>query len=110
MLNKFDWGGTVICHKLKVIESMTEGNGLSNVYDDLMIQGVSIDSRTVKTSNLFIPIIRQLDGHEYVEEAISKGAIASLWQKDHPNPPDHLPLIYVDDCLKALQNLATNYR
>ncbi|MZQ80975.1 UDP-N-acetylmuramoyl-tripeptide--D-alanyl-D-alanine ligase [Paenibacillus sp. 5J-6] len=100
----------MICHKLKVIETMTEGNGLSNVYDDLMIQGVSIDSRTVQTRNLFIPIIRQLDGHDYVEEAISKGAIASLWQKDHPNPPVHLPLIYVDDCLNALQILATNYR
>ncbi|MDQ0887983.1 UDP-N-acetylmuramoyl-tripeptide--D-alanyl-D-alanine ligase [Paenibacillus sp. V4I9] len=100
----------MICHKLKVIETMTEGNGLSNVFDVLMIQGVSIDSRTIKTRNLFIPIIRQLDGHDYVEEAISKGAIASLWQKDHPNPPVHLPLIYVDDCLKALQILATNYR
>lgn len=75
-----------------------------------MIQGISIDSRTVKIRNLFIPIIRQLDGHDYVEEAISKGAIASLWQKDHPNPPVHLPLIYVDDCLKALQILAANYK
>ena len=72
----------MICHKLKVIETMAEGNGLSNEYDDFIIQGVSIDSRTVQKRNLFIPIIRQLDGHDYVEEAISNGAIASLWQKD----------------------------
>ncbi len=100
----------MISHKLKVIEKMAEGIGLSGGHEELLIQGVSIDSRTVKSGNLFIPIIRHLDGHDYVEEAISKGACASFWQKDHPNPPIHLPLIYVDDSLKSLQILAANYR
>lgn len=100
----------MITHELKVIEQMSEGVGLSLEFEGLLIQGVSIDSRTVKPGNLFIPIIRELDGHNYVNEAITKGAIASFWQKDHPNPPDHLPLIYVDDCLEALQKLAAQYR
>lgn len=100
----------MISHKLKVIEQMVEGNGLSGDYEELLIQGVSIDSRSVQSGNLFIPIIRQLDAHDYVEEALTKGATASLWQKDHPNPPIHLPLIYVDDCMKSLQMLAANYR
>lgn len=95
----------MITHELKVIERMSEGVGLSLELEGLLIQGVSIDSRTVKPGNLFIPIIRELDGHNYVNEAISKGAIASFWQKDHPDPPAHLPLIYVDDCLEALQKL-----
>ncbi|RXZ77379.1 UDP-N-acetylmuramoyl-tripeptide--D-alanyl-D-alanine ligase [Paenibacillaceae bacterium] len=100
----------MISQKLKVIEQMAEGSGLSEEHEERLIQGVSIDSRTVKSGNLFIPIIRNLDGHNYVEDAISKGASASLWQKDHPNPPIHLPLIFVDDCLQSLQNLAANYR
>ncbi|OPA78652.1 UDP-N-acetylmuramoyl-tripeptide--D-alanyl-D-alanine ligase [Paenibacillus selenitireducens] len=100
----------MISHKLKIIEQMAEGDGLSQEFEELLIQGVSIDSRTVKPGNLFIPIIRNLDGHDYVKEAISKGAMASFWQKDHPNPPVYLPLIFVDDCLQSLQNLATNYR
>lgn len=100
----------MITHELKVIERMSEGVGLSLEFEGLLIQGVSIDSRTVKPGNLFIPIIRELDGHNYVNEAISKGAIASFWQKDHPDPPAHLPLIYVDDCLEALQKLAAQYR
>jgi UDP-N-acetylmuramoyl-tripeptide--D-alanyl-D-alanine ligase len=100
----------VIRRELKVIERMSEGNGLSVEHEEVTIQGVSIDSRTVKPGHLFVPIIRQLDGHDYVEEAFSKGAAASFWQKDHPNPPSHIPLIYVDDCLKALQTLAANYR
>ncbi|MBB3128526.1 UDP-N-acetylmuramoyl-tripeptide--D-alanyl-D-alanine ligase [Paenibacillus rhizosphaerae] len=100
----------MITHELKVIERMSEGDGLSLEFKGLLIEGVSIDSRTVKPGNLFVPIIRELDGHNYVNEAISKGAIASFWQKDHPNPPGHLPLIYVDDCLEALQKLAAQYR
>jgi len=100
----------MISHKLKVIEQMAEGDGLSQEFEELLIEGVSIDSRTVKPGNLFIPIIRNLDGHDYVNEAISNGAMASFWQKDHPNPPVHLPLIFVDECLQSLQNLATNYR
>ncbi|WP_237566433.1 UDP-N-acetylmuramoyl-tripeptide--D-alanyl-D-alanine ligase [Paenibacillus sp. EZ-K15] len=100
----------MISHKLKVIEQMSEGDGLSREFEEFLIQGVSIDSRTVKPGNLFIPIIRELDGHDYVNEAISKGAVASFWQKDHPDPPIHLPLIFVDDCLKSLQKLAEKYR
>jgi UDP-N-acetylmuramoyl-tripeptide--D-alanyl-D-alanine ligase len=100
----------MICHKLKVIEQMAEGSGLYTIYADLTIKGVSIDSRTVQTENLFVPIVRQLDGQDYVQEAISKGATASLWRKDHPNPPNNVPLIYVDDCLEELQNIASNYR
>lgn len=100
----------MIIHKLKAIGQMVDGDCLSAKHDELFIHGVSIDSRTIKPGNLFIPIIRELDGHDYVEEAIAKGASASLWQKDHPNPPIHLPLIYVEDCLHALQNLAAHYR
>ncbi|WNQ11803.1 UDP-N-acetylmuramoyl-tripeptide--D-alanyl-D-alanine ligase [Paenibacillus aurantius] len=100
----------MIQKRLKAIEQMTGGKGLSPSYDDITIEGVSIDSRTVKPGNLFIPLIRQLDGHHYVEEAIAKGAAASLWQTDHPSPPHHLPLIYVDDGLQALQKLAAAYR
>ena len=99
----------MITHELKVIERMSEGDGLSLEFKGLLIQGVSIDSRTVKSGNLFVPIIRELDGHNYVNEAISNGAVASFWQKDRPNPPDHLPLIYVNDCLTALQKLAAQY-
>ncbi|MBE9916509.1 UDP-N-acetylmuramoyl-tripeptide--D-alanyl-D-alanine ligase [Paenibacillus donghaensis] len=100
----------MISHKLKAIEQMAEGDGLSREFEEILIQGVSIDSRTVTPGNLFVPIIRELDGHDYVIDAISKGALASFWQTDHPNPPVHLPLIFVDDCLKSLQGLATKYR
>ncbi|WP_284036779.1 UDP-N-acetylmuramoyl-tripeptide--D-alanyl-D-alanine ligase [Neobacillus sp. 114] len=78
---------------------------------DIMITGVTIDSRKIEPGNLFVPFKgEKVDGHKYVEEAIKKGAGAALWQKDVPNPPQGLPLVIVDDCLAALQELARKYR
>ncbi|ULL13965.1 UDP-N-acetylmuramoyl-tripeptide--D-alanyl-D-alanine ligase [Paenibacillus sp. H1-7] len=100
----------MICRKLKVIEQMAGGHGLSSRYDELEIRGVTIDSRNVTKGNLFVPIVRQLNGHDYVQEAIAGGAVASLWQTSHPNPPQDVPLIFVEDSLEALQQLAAAYR
>ena len=59
--------------------------------DDVTVTGVSIDSRTVKAGDLFIPFRgEQVNGHHYVEAAIEKGAAASLWMKDEPNPPSDI--------------------
>lgn len=85
----------------------TAGTGTS---PERIIQGVSIDSRTIKAGNLFVPIVRIDDGHNYVKQAFEKGAVASLWQADHVPRPEGLPLIIVEDTLKALQNLAQSYR
>lgn len=93
----------------KIIEMLNvdKTNASSN---DIVIQGVSIDSRTIKPGNLYIPLIRLKNGHDYVQEAHIKGASASLWQIDQPNPPKQIPLIFVEDCLQALQDLASAYR
>ncbi|MBS4220308.1 UDP-N-acetylmuramoyl-tripeptide--D-alanyl-D-alanine ligase [Bacillus sp. FJAT-49711] len=89
---------------------MINGDGLEAHFENLGVRGVSIDSRTVKEGNLYIPIVRIKDGHDYVAEAIKKGATASLWEKDHSNPPKGIPLIFVDNTLAALQTLASSYR
>lgn len=75
------------------------------------IKGVSKDSRTIQPGQLYIPLIGEnFDGHEFVADAFARGAAASLWQKDHQHPPSGVPLIYVDDVLLALQQLAHVYR
>ncbi len=80
-------------------------------YNDTVISGVTIDSRNIEPGNLFVPFRGEhVDGHRYVEEAIGKGAAAALWQADVPNPPENLPILIVDDCLVALQELARAYR
>jgi UDP-N-acetylmuramoyl-tripeptide--D-alanyl-D-alanine ligase len=75
------------------------------------VTGVSIDSRTATAGDLFIPFRgEQVNGHNYVEQAIKQGAVASLWMKDEPNPPANLPLIFVEDPEVALQEMARAYR
>lgn len=79
--------------------------------ESVVISGASIDSRTVEQGDLFIPFRgEQVNGHRYVESAIEKGAAASLWLKDEPNPPEDAPLIFVDDSEQALQEIARIYR
>jgi UDP-N-acetylmuramoyl-tripeptide--D-alanyl-D-alanine ligase len=91
-------------------EMITTKNDISS-FADLLIEGVTIDSRKIEKGNLFIPFKgERADGHQYVEESIRKGARAALWQKDVPNPPVDLPIIIVEDCLVAMQELAREYR
>ena len=80
-------------------------------FHELEINGISIDSRKIGAGNLFVPFKGEhSDGHRYVEDAIKKGAAAAIWQKDVPNPPEHLPILIVENTLIALQELARSYR
>ncbi|WP_371414463.1 UDP-N-acetylmuramoyl-tripeptide--D-alanyl-D-alanine ligase [Jeotgalibacillus sp. R-1-5s-1] len=80
-------------------------------FKDVIVDGASINTRTIQPQNLFIPFKgERTDGHKYARQAIENGAGASLWQKDVPNPPEDLPLVLVNDSEKALQKLASEYR
>jgi UDP-N-acetylmuramoyl-tripeptide--D-alanyl-D-alanine ligase len=77
-----------------------------------MAQGYSIDSRTVQPGELFFAVKgERLDGHDFVEQALSRGAIAAVVGKGqrarYSNPAG---LLAVDDTLVALQTLATAVR
>jgi len=77
-----------------------------------MISGISIDTRTLKPGNLYIPIVgERLNGHAFAEQAIASGAAAMLWSREQPHPPlGKIPVLFVDDTLLALQGLAREYR
>ena len=88
--------------------------GTEDIWDKmhaLPLRGVSIDSRTVRPGDLFIPLVgTRHDGHDFALEALSKGARASLWQKDHGNPPAHQPFVIVENTLRSLKSLAMMVR
>ncbi|MFZ0867281.1 MAG: UDP-N-acetylmuramoyl-tripeptide--D-alanyl-D-alanine ligase [Candidatus Sulfotelmatobacter sp.] len=75
-------------------------------------QGYSIDSRTVGPGQLFFAVKgERLDGHDFVESALEKGAVAAVVRKDQLNRyPRQARLLAVDDTLAALQTLATAVR
>ena len=75
-------------------------------------QGYSIDSRTVQPAELFFAVKGdRLDGHDFVESALARGAVAAVVRKDqlarYASPTG---LLAVDDTLVALQTLATAVR
>ncbi len=74
--------------------------------------GYSIDSRTIQKDELFFAVKGEhLDGHDYVEQALAREAVAAVVQKDQLSRyPTKLRLLAVDDSLLALQNLAAAVR
>ncbi|WP_146553317.1 UDP-N-acetylmuramoyl-tripeptide--D-alanyl-D-alanine ligase [Rummeliibacillus sp. SL167] len=79
--------------------------------EDVVVTGVSINTRTLQKGDLFIPFHgEKTNGHKFVTQAFENGAVAALWQKGEPNPPKDIPLIFVDDSEAALQQMANAYR
>src|SRR5438046_348762 len=74
--------------------------------------GYSIDSRTVNPSELFFAVKgERLDGHDFVDAALQRGAISAVVRKDQWHRfSGNMKLLPVDDTLIALQTLATAVR
>lgn len=101
----------MIGRSLSQVQQMVQGSGLAAGWEDVRIQGVSIDSRSITSGNLYIPIRgERFDGHAFAQAALENGAAAMLWQQDVENPPENVPVIFVEDTLLALQQLARSYR
>jgi UDP-N-acetylmuramoyl-tripeptide--D-alanyl-D-alanine ligase len=78
---------------------------------NVVVRGVSTDTRTLAPGNLFVPIIgERFNGHDFVRQAIERGASAVLWRRGEPNPPEDVPVLTVEDTLAAIQRLAAAYR
>ncbi|MFN4112302.1 MAG: UDP-N-acetylmuramoyl-tripeptide--D-alanyl-D-alanine ligase, partial [Ignavibacteria bacterium] len=77
------------------------------------ISGISIDSRKLKEGDLFFAIKGEnFDGHNFVDEVISKGASAVVIEKSQIEKFQlkKYPLLIVEDTVKALGELANIYR
>ena len=72
----------------------------------------SIDSRTIQPGDLFFAVKgERLDGHDFVEQALRRGAVAAVVQSDEAGRySDKSRLVPVHDTLVALQTLATAVR
>ncbi|HQH66577.1 MAG TPA: Mur ligase domain-containing protein, partial [Clostridia bacterium] len=74
-----------------------------------VVTGVSIDSRTVKPGEIFFAIKGEnFDGHDFVNKALEQKAVAAVCSKKDKYAGDNI--IYVEDTVKALQDLARFYR
>lgn len=97
--------------KRKLTELASWLNAPGQLLEGITVTGATIDSRTIREGELFIPFRGEhANGHTYVRTAIENGASASLWLADEPNPPEDIPLLFVEDAELALQQLARSYR
>jgi UDP-N-acetylmuramoyl-tripeptide--D-alanyl-D-alanine ligase len=67
--------------------------------------GVSIDTRTLRPGDLFVALQAARDGHDFVAQALAKGAAAALVSRIPEGVAPDAPLLIVPDVLKALEDL-----
>ena len=72
---------------------------------DWQATGVSIDTRTLAPGDLFVALAAARDGHEFVAEALDKGAAAALVSRRPDGVAGDAPLLVVDDVQSALEAL-----
>ncbi|MDA5094050.1 UDP-N-acetylmuramoyl-tripeptide--D-alanyl-D-alanine ligase [Aliiroseovarius sp. KMU-50] len=72
---------------------------------DWVVDGVSIDTRTIQPGDLFVALKAARDGHDFVAQAIAAGAGAALVSRIPDGVGDDAPLLLVDDVLPALEDL-----
>lgn len=71
---------------------------------------VSIDTRTLEPGALFVALKDVRDGHDFVAEALSRGAAAAMVDHVPQGVAPDAPLLVVPDVLAALEALASAAR
>ncbi|MCT8388687.1 UDP-N-acetylmuramoyl-tripeptide--D-alanyl-D-alanine ligase [Leuconostoc holzapfelii] len=79
-----------------ILNAKVQGEGL--------VTGVSFNSRQVVPGDLFVALVAENDGHQYIQDALQHGAAAVLVDEHHSIAVD-VPAIIVPDTLVALQQL-----
>jgi UDP-N-acetylmuramoyl-tripeptide--D-alanyl-D-alanine ligase len=97
---------------VKEIVLATKGE-LVNGSQEVLIQGISIDSRTVKEGEIFIPLAgERFDGHSFIGEVLHRGVGGVLCDRikyEVEATSENQCVILVEDTLKALHDLAKYY-
>jgi UDP-N-acetylmuramoyl-tripeptide--D-alanyl-D-alanine ligase len=79
---------------------------------DVAIDGVSFDSRSLQPGQLFVPLVAERDGHDFIAMALERGAAAYLTSRPARGGPNGGPgtgtAIEVVDTLQALMVLAAD--
>jgi UDP-N-acetylmuramoyl-tripeptide--D-alanyl-D-alanine ligase len=94
---------------LEEICEWTGGGIQGNIGTDIQIASVSSDTRTLEPGALYVAIKGEVfDGHQFVPQAVSAGAVACVVEKIQPEIS--VPQILVPDTLQALRDMAIAYR
>lgn len=92
---------------IKSLKQLATQSGLEYIGEDVSIQTVSINSNDIKQDALFVAIVANRDGHEFIPSAISNGAKALLVSKKQDI---NIPQVVCGNTIKGLRALAKEYR
>ncbi|MCR5833855.1 MAG: UDP-N-acetylmuramoyl-L-alanyl-D-glutamate--2,6-diaminopimelate ligase [Selenomonadaceae bacterium] len=71
--------------------------------EDVEISGIEHDSRKITAKNLFVCMEgSHVDGHNYIPQAMERGAVAIITTRKNFEPPSNLSVLVVPDMLNAL--------
>ena len=96
---------------MKIKEILVNCNLLEIIGDkDLDILDISFDSRKVDHGTLFFAVRgTQVDGHDYIDKAIEKGASAIVCEKLPRKKSDQVTYVKVDNSAYVLGVAASNF-
>lgn len=78
------------------------------IIKDIQIKGLTYDSRNVKPGDLFIAIDGfQTDGHQYIDQAVQKGAAAIIVEKEIVKTK--VPILRVENTRRTMALLANRF-
>ena len=86
------------------VEAAAATNGQAT--QPFAVTGISIDTRTLQKNDLFVALSAARDGHDFVAEALRKGAGAALVSRRPEGVAPDAPLLIVADVLEGLRALA----
>lgn len=77
---------------------------------DVLVNNVHFDSRNVSKGDVFVAINGTVvDGHEFIDDVIEKGAVAIICEHTPSSQLDNVTYVEVDNSSKALAFIASNY-
>lgn len=74
------------------------------------VDGISIDSRGLTPGDLFVALADRRDGHDFVADALARGAAAAMVSRIPENLAPDAPLLLVADSFEGLRALARRAR
>jgi UDP-N-acetylmuramoyl-tripeptide--D-alanyl-D-alanine ligase len=74
--------------------------GGEQIGPEVTVTGASIDTRTVLPGQLYVPIVAERDGHEFVGAALERGAPAYLTQRE---PAGETAIVVADTAVSLLR-------
>lgn len=98
------------------LRDVLDGSGgflLNGGASDLLLRHVRHDSREIRAGDLFVAVVgERRDGHEFVADALARGAGAVMIDRHHASQFEGLsvPVVVVEDTVAGLRRLAAYWR